>query len=916
MLLNCKTLLGAALIAAVAALVAGSKTTLAADCTLANHIRSANTNTAVGGCPAGTSHDVITISEDIILTEPLPAIRGTITIEGGGHTISGDHKFSIFEVNGGRLTIKNLIMADGYSEQRGGAIKVRNHGQVIVRDSAFHRNVAEEGGAIHTYWPGTKLTISGSHFADNRSRWGGGAIQMWGGLVAINNSSFVDNSAGGTGGAIDIGEGDEISVANSTFAGNNAGQGGAIGGGHLPITLTHLTMVNNRGSVGKAMYWYEGETQVRLRNSIITGKARGYLCQGRLFENVGNLITDGSCASSEGGDALLGEMTGLPAYFPLLDFSPAVDAADARFCTDTGQLGTPRPQGEGCDIGAIESTTALPARAPLEPPPACSLALQITAANTDAPAGGCPAGSGHDVITLTEDIELGAPLPQITSEITIEGNGYTISGSRKFRVFDVDGGQLTILELTLRDGNATHGGAIRLINGARVMASHATFKANDALWGGAIATDGADVTLELHSSDFIGNTSQNNAGALFVNGGAIGIASSSFSGNSAKRNGGAIDGSAGRIEILNSTISGNRAETGAGIYLNGADATMTHLTVVENRARFVTGGGIYKKAGKAHLRNSIVFGNMGAEDCLGRLDQSVSNLSGDGTCSSGVGGNPFVGQLVGAPAHHPLYGESPAIDAAAARFCPEIDQVDRLRQCDGGCDIGAIEASVDGLAPTGPVMRILRPSADCSLHDLIAAANSDSPVGGCPAGQGADFIELTADIALSAPLPQITSEVYLRGTGRTISGAGRYRIFDIEGGTLTIKNLQLIEGNRPGEKGGAILLKSGALAVAGVEFSDNSAGWGGAIAMLGGHFTLYNSTFLDNSAENRGGGIWMEGGCEVMADSVLRRSSAVLGEREPGPMHDFFGSAIEWGGRAGFGCGDDTFASNVKVYAE
>ena len=162
---------------AIVALVAGSAApALASVCTLADHIKSANTNTAVGFCPAGTSHDIITITEDITLTEPLPQIKGTITIEGGGHTISGDRKFDIFEVNGGRLTINNLTMADGYSDKTGGAMKVRNHGQETVNDSAFLGNVAKDGGAIHTYWPGTTLTINGSRFADNRSRWGGGAI--------------------------------------------------------------------------------------------------------------------------------------------------------------------------------------------------------------------------------------------------------------------------------------------------------------------------------------------------------------------------------------------------------------------------------------------------------------------------------------------------------------------------------------------------------------------------------------------------------------------------------------------------------------------------------------------------------------------------------------------------------------------
>ena len=85
-------------------------------CSLADHIRAANTNTAVGACPKGTSHDIITITEDITLTEALPAITGTITIEGGGHTISGGRMFRIFDVRGGSLTINNLTLIDGRAD--------------------------------------------------------------------------------------------------------------------------------------------------------------------------------------------------------------------------------------------------------------------------------------------------------------------------------------------------------------------------------------------------------------------------------------------------------------------------------------------------------------------------------------------------------------------------------------------------------------------------------------------------------------------------------------------------------------------------------------------------------------------------------------------------------------------------------
>ena len=45
---------------------------------------------------------------------------------------------------------------------------------------------------------------------------------------------------------------------------------------------------------------------------------------------------------------------GSPAYFLLLPGSPAIDAANSDYCPATDQIGTPRPQGDGCDIGAIE----------------------------------------------------------------------------------------------------------------------------------------------------------------------------------------------------------------------------------------------------------------------------------------------------------------------------------------------------------------------------------------------------------------------------------------------------------------------------------------------------------------------------------------------------------------------------------
>ena len=90
----------------------------------------------------------------------------------------------------------------------------------------------------------------------------------------------------------------------------------------------------------------------------------------------------------------------------------------------------------------------------------CSLSNAIRAANTDAARGGCPAGSDADTITLTGNITMTAAHPQITSNITIQGGGYSISGDNKYRIFAVeDTGNLTVNNLTMTQGDAEPGGA-------------------------------------------------------------------------------------------------------------------------------------------------------------------------------------------------------------------------------------------------------------------------------------------------------------------------------------------------------------------------------------------------------------------------------------------------------------------------
>ena len=133
----------------------------------------------------------------------------------------------------------------------------------------------------------------------------------------------------------------------------------------------------------------------------------------------------------------------------------------------------------------------------------CSLSDAITAANTDTATGGCLAGNGADTITLSVGLTLGAELPNISSEITIEGAGYTISGNNRYRIFDVEsGGNLRIRRLSLSNGKSgSQGGAIYNLGSVTITNSTFNGNGNSGFHGGAIYNTG---TLTITNSTFYG----------------------------------------------------------------------------------------------------------------------------------------------------------------------------------------------------------------------------------------------------------------------------------------------------------------------------------------------------------------------------------------------------------------------------
>ena len=303
-------------------------------------------------------------------------LRGQTTISNSGFTGNAAVYDGGAVYNEGTLTISDSSFSDNSAGEDGGAV-YSERGTLTISDSDFSDNSAGYRGGAMLNWGGT-MTISGSGFNSNSARGndaGGGAIYNERTLT-ISDSSFSDNSARVIGGAIH--NEDSLTVSNSSFSGNSARYGGGLfvsDNANFQIstsrsTLAQVTLADNSANSGGGIYAADRtigffnyvESTVIMRNSIIA-RSSGGDCVGELIVNINNFIQDDSCSPAFSGNPRLGARVepedGSTAHYPLMTDSPAIGAADERYCPDTDQVGTARPQEGACAIGAIEYTTTI-----------------------------------------------------------------------------------------------------------------------------------------------------------------------------------------------------------------------------------------------------------------------------------------------------------------------------------------------------------------------------------------------------------------------------------------------------------------------------------------------------------------------------------------------------------------------------
>ncbi len=180
-----------------------------------------------------------------------------------------------------------------------------------------------------------------------------------GGIIAIGKVTVQRSTIEGN-----IGYGINVEIAadleNTTVVGNDVG----IYVGEELSRVDSSTITGN-AEIG---LWVDDEARLVVRNSIVAGNAAD--CSGVVELGGFNIVGSDGCDSSPtetdrvGVDPLLGPLQdngGPTQTMAPLDGSPALDGGaegEAGVCPALDQRGVLRPQGSGCDAGAVERLTA------------------------------------------------------------------------------------------------------------------------------------------------------------------------------------------------------------------------------------------------------------------------------------------------------------------------------------------------------------------------------------------------------------------------------------------------------------------------------------------------------------------------------------------------------------------------------
>ena len=533
----------------------------------------------------------------------------TLTIDGNGHSVDGQGLIRIFKIKAKSMTLKNITLKNGFSDNDGGAIYndkceltiensilsenrtkgsaiFNNQGTVNITDSKVSRNVStsksvKDVAAIHNYRG--ELNANRSVFFENHSDDGSMSVIVNElGSVNINQSKFSNNSLLEK---IITTEG-HCEIYNSEFSNNNASE--YIINNRESLTLSNVIFKNNRSGVllnNKGYYSRNNMNVVKSKfedndidESVIIHSSKYCTIEECVFDNnlshnanSRNIInrahlTLNNSDIKEEGKTILNE------NYIILKKSP--QSFLAKIEGDGEVESDILPDENRFDFGFLDK--------------------MIHESETNE-------------IVLNEDIlfepyeidfyEGGIELD--IDDLVIDGNGKTIDGGGKSRIFIISGKNITLKNITFKNGkcfsNEIHninnnggnnnGGALRVYSTAEGLSiSRCKFMNNSTNENGGAIDAYRLIGLHIHDCEFKDNVAGTFGGAISQYKSESYISDSSFSSNRGAF-GGAINDYNGKLSVSNTEIFSNSSQFGAAIYLRWSNIVMNDSKIHDNSVK-------------------------------------------------------------------------------------------------------------------------------------------------------------------------------------------------------------------------------------------------------------------------------------------------------------------------------------------
>jgi hypothetical protein len=271
---------------------------------------------------------------------------GTVTVTDSIVSGNSAYRGGGIHVGSGSLTLAGSTLADNYA-LRGGGI-AGDSATLDLAGSTISDNSARRGGGA--FFESGMQTLTGSRIEGNWAYYDGGGIYAANGTLTVSGSTIDGNGARYSGGGIHALSG-TLDLDNSTISGNSVYR---TGGGilcHGELALVHATVSQN--GAGQTGGGIDGSGHGRIEGSIVAGNTQASgsdVNLGGPWSGDHNLLDaallDLGPLQDNGGPT--------PTMLPGAG-SAAIDAIAAADCgTAVDQRGVTRPQGAGCDIGAVE----------------------------------------------------------------------------------------------------------------------------------------------------------------------------------------------------------------------------------------------------------------------------------------------------------------------------------------------------------------------------------------------------------------------------------------------------------------------------------------------------------------------------------------------------------------------------------